>query len=94
MIDLDVADFTPSELRVEIDGTSLAVVGSRSAVGPFALEGHLDESLRLPPGVAPERACARYAGGTLEIHIPKRPGTRRVVPIDRGRLVHADATPC
>lgn len=94
LIALDVADFTPAELRVEVDGAGLSVTGNRPSVGPFELEEHLDESLRLPTGADPERAHARYASGTLEIRIPKRDAVRRIIPIEQKHLVHAEATPC
>jgi HSP20 family molecular chaperone IbpA len=94
LIELDVADFTPGELRVETDGTALSVAGNRPCVGPFELEEHLDESLRLPPGADPDRAHARYSGGTLEIRLPKRSTFPRVIPIEHEHLVHAEATPC
>jgi HSP20 family molecular chaperone IbpA len=95
VIEFDVADFTPSELRVEADHGMLTIVGDRPAIGPFELQEHLDEAMRLPPGVDTDRATARYRGGSLEIHIPKLNGLRRVIPIEsEGTLLHQEATPC
>jgi HSP20 family molecular chaperone IbpA len=95
VIELDVADFTPSELRVEADHGMLTVVGHRPAVGPFELHEHLEEAMRLPPAVDTDRATARYRGGSLEIHIPKLNERHRVIPIESdATLLHQEATPC
>jgi HSP20 family molecular chaperone IbpA len=82
VVELNVADFTPSELTVEADHVMLTVVGDRPAIGPFELHEHLDEAMRVPPGVDADRATACYRAGFLEIHIPKLNGLRRVIPID------------
>lgn len=82
VVELEVADFTPSELTVEADHGMLTVVGDRPAIGPFELREHLDEAMRLPPGVDTDGATAWYRAGSLEIRIPKRNGLRRVIPIE------------
>ena len=82
VVELNVADFTPSELTVEADHGMLTVVGDRPAIGPFELHEHLDEAMRLPPAVDPARATARYRSGSLEIHIPKLNAPRRAIPIE------------
>lgn len=82
LVELNVADFTQSELTVEADHGMLTVVGDRPAIGPFELHEHLDEAMRLPPGVDTDRAIARYRGGLLEIHIPKLDAPRRAIPIE------------
>jgi HSP20 family molecular chaperone IbpA len=81
VVELDVADFTPSELTVEADHGMLTVVGDRPAIGPFELREHFDEAMRLPPAVDTDRATAWYRAGSLEIRIPKLNGVRRVIPI-------------
>jgi hypothetical protein len=72
----------------------LTVVGHRPAIGPFELHEHLEEAMRLPGGG--HRSSNRsYRAGSLEIHIPKRNGGHRVIPIEpEGGLLHQDATPC
>jgi HSP20 family molecular chaperone IbpA len=95
IIELDVADFTPSELRVEADHGMLTVVGDRPAIGPFELREHLEEAMHLPPAVDIDRATARYRDGSLEIHVPKLNGSNRAIPIEyEGTLLHQEATPC
>lgn len=59
----------------------LTVVGERPAIGPFELHERLEETMRLPQGVDPGRATARYRGRSLEIHIPKVNTGHRVIPI-------------
>lgn len=81
-VELDVADFTPSELTVEADHGMLTVLGDRPAIGPFELREHLDAAMRPPPGVDTDRATAWYRAGSLEIRIPKLNGRRRVIPIE------------
>lgn len=82
VIELDVADFMPSELNVESDHGMLTVVGDRPPIGPFELHEHLEEAMHLPPGIDIDRATARYRDGSLEIHLPKLFGSHRVIPIE------------
>ena len=95
-IALDVADFTPGELLVEVDRDRLTVTGERPAIGPLAIREHLDESLRLPHGLDPETARAFFDDGVLRIEVPKQRRIHRVIPVQRAAAVriNADATPC
>src|SRR6187200_2910382 len=94
-IAMDVADFRPSELRVEVDCERLSVAAERPAIGPYELHGHLDEAMHLPPGLEPEQARAFFDDGILRIEVPKRPPAHRVIPVERnGPRVNADAAPC
>jgi HSP20 family molecular chaperone IbpA len=96
VIELNVADFTPTELRIEADHGMLTVRGHRDPVGPFDLQEHFEESLRMPPGVDIDRAVAHFhPRGTLEIRIRKESAQHRVIPIEwEGTIVGAEATPC
>ena len=96
VIELNVADFTPAELRIEADHGMLTVRGNRDPVGPFDLQEHFEESLRLPPDIDIDRAVAHFRpGGALEIRIRKTATLHRVIPIEyEGTIVHAEATPC
>jgi HSP20 family molecular chaperone IbpA len=82
IVELDVADFTASELRIEADHGMLTIVGDRPAIGPFEFHEHLEEAMRLPPAVDTDRATACYRNGSLEIRIPKLNGRHRVIPIE------------
>jgi HSP20 family molecular chaperone IbpA len=95
-IALDVADFTPGELRVEVDRERLTVTADRPPIGPLEIREHLDESLRLPTGLEPETARAIFDDGVLRIQVPKRPRVHRVIPVERAGAIriNADATPC
>jgi HSP20 family molecular chaperone IbpA len=95
VIELNVADFRPAELRVEVDHGMLTVHGDRDPVGPFELQEHFEESFRLPPDVDLDRAVARFREGGLEIRIHKLPSLHHVIPIEcEGTMIHAGATPC
>lgn len=93
---LNVGDLCPSELRIDVDHGVLTVRGARDPVGPFDLEEHFEESLRLPPDADLDRAVARSRpGGALEIRIHKLPSLHRVIPIEsEGTFIHAGAAPC
>lgn len=97
-IAMDVADFTPAELRVQIDRERLTITGDRPAIGPFEIREHLDESLRLPTGLDAERARAFFDEGTLRVEVPKWRAAHRVIPVERERpgfaRINAEATPC
>jgi HSP20 family molecular chaperone IbpA len=96
VIRLNVGDLTPSELRIEVDHGLLTVRGDRERIGPFDLEEHFEESLRLPRDVDLDRAVAQSRpGGALEIRIHKLPSLHRVIPIEsEGTVIHAGAAPC
>ena len=96
VIQLNVGDLSPSELRIDADHGVLTVRGNREPIGPFGLEEHFEESLRLPPDADLDRAVAQSRpGGALEIRIHKLPSLHRVIPIEsEGAIVHAGATPC
>jgi HSP20 family molecular chaperone IbpA len=96
LIELNVGDFSPAELHVEVDHGKLTVRGNRDPIGPFDLQEHFEESLRLPPDVDLDRAVAQFGpGGALQIRIHKLPALHRVIPIEsEGAILHAEASPC
>ena len=104
LAELDVSEFGPRELTVELEGRDLTVVGDQRELPAnqsesFRLHERLEESFRLPEDVDGPRVTALFDQGMLEIHAPKRVPSiqrKRTVPVvSKGRaLFNADATPC
>lgn len=100
LIELDVSDFTGSELTVGTLGPVVTVLGdqleSEEDDGvPFRLHERLQESFRLPDDAVVDHAEAFYEHGTLELHVPRRALAPHGVRIERKpSLVNPDATPC
>ena len=100
VIELDVSDFTESELTIEALGPVVTVRGDQLAAKgdeglAFRLHERLEESFRLPDDAEPEQMKAFYKHGTLELHAPRAPLARHAVPIERNPyLVHPDAEAC
>ena len=98
VIELDVSDFTPGELAVEVVGSSIVVRGEQleRADGhqPFSLRERLEESIRLPDDVDPGGVKATYRHGTLELRARRRKPPRRRVPVERGFLVGSTPSGC
>jgi HSP20 family molecular chaperone IbpA len=96
VIQLDVSDFAPSELAVDVVGPHVVVTAEQpeydeDAGKPFALHERIEESFRLPEDADPDHVRAIYDAGTLELHARRRRQTRHHVPIERRHLV--DPTP-
>jgi HSP20 family molecular chaperone IbpA len=100
VVDLDVSDFTETELTVEAVGPHLTVRGDQLETveddrKAFRLHERLEETFRLPDDVDTDRIKVFYTHGTLEIRAPRtRPEPRRL-PIEGPSFrVNPDATPC
>jgi HSP20 family molecular chaperone IbpA len=100
LIELDVADFTESELSVEAIGPRITVHGDQSETvedegKAFRLHERLEETFRLPDDADPDQIKIFYKHGTLEIHAPRIPLERRQLVIERpSYLIHPEAEPC
>ena len=100
VIELDVADFTETEISVEALGPRLTIRGDQLETGegegaPFRLHERLEETFRLPDDADPDRITVLYTHGTLEIHAPRVPLLPRAVPIEHPtHLIHPEAEPC
>jgi HSP20 family molecular chaperone IbpA len=98
VIEFDVSDFELSELRVEVVGSCVVVQGDQledeEAGQPFCVHERVEESVRLPDDVDPDRITAVYGNGTLELHARRRNVARRRVPITRNHLVNPTPKGC
>ena len=100
LIELDVADFTESELVVEALGRRLTVRGDQLETGEdagkaFRLHERLEEWFLLPDDAALDEVRVFYKHGTLEIHAPRTQLEPRRLPIEHPSYrFNPDATPC
>jgi HSP20 family molecular chaperone IbpA len=98
LIRLDVSDFVLDELAVEVVGSRLVVRGEQLGDGdadkPFAVQEKLEETMRLPDDVDPNRITAVYKHGTLELHARRRKIPRHSVPIERDFLIKPTPQGC
>jgi HSP20 family molecular chaperone IbpA len=100
VIELDVSDFSESELSVETVGPQLTVRGDQQPTKgdegkPFRLHERLEESFRLPDDADPDRTRVFYRHGTLEIQAPRRRLEAQRLPIQHSyHLINPDAEPC
>jgi HSP20 family molecular chaperone IbpA len=101
VVELDVSDFTQSEVRVELDGPRVCISAdqiepSGEAEEPFTLHERLEESFLLPADADAGGVRAFYAHGTLELQIPRVLEGPRVVPIEArpAGLIHGETEPC
>jgi HSP20 family molecular chaperone IbpA len=98
LIELDVSDFTESELAVEACGPRLTVRGDQLALAEddgkaFRLHERLEESFRLPDDADADAIEVFFTHGTLEIHAPR--ATPRRISIERKPYrVNPDAAAC
>ena len=88
VIVLDVSDFEQHELRLEVVGREIVVLGEHPSDGdtPFRVHRRLEESFRIPDDADAERIGAVYTKDALEIHVRREHGGRRGVPIARDYL--------
>lgn len=100
VIQLDVSDFTRSELAVEVLGPQLTVRGDQlEAPGdetqPFCLHERFERSFRLPDDADRDGIQAFDKHGALEIRVPRLRLEPQAIPIERRRvgLVQPDAEP-
>jgi HSP20 family molecular chaperone IbpA len=101
VIELELSDFTESELTVEALGPRLTVRGDQveSVADDFAafrLHEHLEESFRLPDDADADQIQVFYKHGTLEIHAPRTRLEPRRLPIEHTSpyRVNPDAEAC
>ena len=100
LIELDVSDFTESELSVETFGPVVTVKGDQVELAEddgkaFRLHERLEETFRLPDDADADQIKVFYKHGTLEIHAPRTRLEPRAVPIEGKRpRVNPDAEAC
>jgi HSP20 family molecular chaperone IbpA len=100
LIELDVSDFTESELAIEALGPQLTVRGDQLETmeddrKAFRLHERLEESFRLPDDADADQIKVFYKHGTLEIHAPRTRLEPRRLPIEHpSYLVNPNAEPC
>ena len=100
VVQLDVSDFTETELEVETIGQRVTLRGAQreaavDAEEAFRLHERLEESFRLPDDADAGAITAFYVHGTLELRVPRLWLEPRTVPIEHEPLrVHPDAVPC
>jgi HSP20 family molecular chaperone IbpA len=100
LIELDVSDFTESELAIEALGPQLTVRGDQLETTEdhgeaFRLHERLEESFRLPDDADADQITVLYKHGTLELHVPRTRLELRRLPIEHQRyLINPDAEPC
>jgi HSP20 family molecular chaperone IbpA len=87
VIELDVADFTESELSVEALGPRLKLRGEQRETvedggKAFRLHERLEETFRLPDDADADQIKVFYKHGTLEIHAPRTHLEARQLPIE------------
>jgi HSP20 family molecular chaperone IbpA len=87
VIELDVADFTESELSVEALGPRLTLRGDQRETvedggEAFRLHERLEESFRLPDDADADHTKVFYRHGRLEIHAPRTHLETRRLPIE------------
>lgn len=92
VIELDVADFTQSELSVEAFGPRLTVRGEQVETveddgKAFRLHERLEESFRLPDDADADRIKVFHEHGTLEIHAARTRVEPRRLPIEHAPFV-------
>jgi HSP20 family molecular chaperone IbpA len=85
LIELDVADFTESELTVEAVGRRLTVRGDQVETGEddgkaFRLHERLEETFRLPDDADINETKVFFKHGTVEIHAPRTRLEARPLP--------------
>jgi len=97
VIELDVADFTDTELAVDAVGPVITVRGDQvedaGSDVPFRIHERLEERFRLPDDADAEGIAVEYRHGVLRFHVARTPLRTRRLPIRRPPAAgfHADA---
>jgi HSP20 family molecular chaperone IbpA len=98
VIELDVADFTVTDLVVEALGPVVTIRAEQHETEadegiPFRIRERLEETFRLPDDVELETVSALYKHGVLELRVGRLPLQRRRIRVARRRseLANADA---
>ncbi len=91
LIELDVADFTESEITVEAVGLRLTVRGDQVESGEddgkaFCLRERLEETFRLPDDADVNEIKVFFKHGTVEIHAPRTRLEPRQLPFEHPSL--------
>jgi HSP20 family molecular chaperone IbpA len=101
VVELDVSDFTESELAVVLVGRTVTVRGEQIETPvdegrAFRLRERLEESFRLPEDVDADQTKVFHRRGTLEIQVPKAAPRSRRLPITARPtcLIDPGAEPC
>lgn len=100
LIELDVADFTKSEITVEALGARLTVRGDQVETGEddgaaFRLRERLEETFRLPDDADLNETKVFFKHGTVEIHAPRTRLEPRRLPFEHpAPRVNPEAEPC
>jgi HSP20 family molecular chaperone IbpA len=100
LIELDVADFTESELTVEALGSRVTVRGDQLETleddgKAFHLHERLEDTFRLPDDVDADQIKVIYRHGTLEIHAPRTRLEPRRLPVEHPSYrINPDAEAC
>lgn len=100
VVELDVADFTESELEVEALGRQVTVRADQVETPEddgkaFRLHERLEESFRLPDDADAGATRVFFNHGTLEIHVPRTVLEPRRLPIEHfSYLSNPNAEPC
>jgi HSP20 family molecular chaperone IbpA len=100
LIELDVADFTESEITVEACGPQLMVRGDQLETGeddgkPFRLHERLEETFRLPDDANLDQTKVFYKHGTVEIHAPRTRLEPHQLPFEHPSfLINPEAEAC
>ena len=100
LVELDVGDFTESELTVEALGRRLTVRGDQTETveddgQAFRLHERLEESFLLPDDAVVEETRVFFKHGTLEIRAPRRPHEPRRLMIEHPSYrFNTNAEPC
>jgi HSP20 family molecular chaperone IbpA len=87
-IELDVADFTESELAIEALGPVLTIRGEQADTSddegkPFRIQERLEASFRLPDDADLEHIGITYKHGVLDIRVERAPLVPRTLRIER-----------
>ena len=97
-IELDVSDFTETELSVEAVGPVLTLRGNQLEIPAdegkaFRIHEHLEESFRLSDDGDLDDTHVFYRHGVLEIRVSRMPLSPRRFPIERppSGLINPDA---
>jgi len=101
VVELDVSDFTESELSVEALGLTVTVRADQRDVAEdegkaFRLHERLEENFRLPDDAAVDGTTVLFKHGTLEIHTPRTHLGVRQLPVEcpSSHLINPNAEPC
>lgn len=80
LVDIDLPDVVPEEVRIVIGQRDLLITGQRQAEPPEGLlcqrcerpSGAFERTVNLPEAVDPQEARAEYRHGVCRIHLPKK----------------------